>query len=77
MSDLYMLLFIEKRLRGGISYIGKRHSKANNKYMKNYDRTKPSMYITNLDMNNFYGCGMSNYLPYGGFKWLKMLIILM
>ena len=77
MSDLYMLLFIEKRLRGGISYIGKRHSKPNNKYMKNYDRTKPSIYITNLDMNNLYGCGMSNYLPYGGFKWLKMLIILM
>ena len=77
MSDLYMLLFIEKRLRGGISYIGKRRSKANNKYMKNYDRTKPSIYITNLDMNNLYGCGMSNYLPYGGFKWLKMLIILM
>ena len=68
MSDLYMLLFIEKRLRGGISYIGKRLSKANNKYMKNYDRTKPSIYITNLDMNNLYGCGMSNYLPYGGFK---------
>ena len=24
-----------------------------------------------LDMNNLYGCGMSDYLPYGGFKWLK------
>ena len=24
-----------------------------------------------LDMNNLYGCGMSDYLPYGGFKWIK------
>ena len=22
-------------------------------------------------MNNFYGWGLSDYLPYGGFKWLK------
>ena len=24
-----------------------------------------------LDMNNLYGWGLSSYLPYGGFKWLK------
>ena len=22
-------------------------------------------------MNNFYGCAMSKYLPYGRFKWFK------
>ena len=66
-----MYLFIEKRLRGGIFYIAKRYSKANNKYMKNYDPTKPSIYISYLDMNNLYGWAMSGYLPYGGFKWLK------
>ena len=36
-----MYLFIEKVLRGGISYIAKGYSKTNNKYMKNYDPTKP------------------------------------
>ena len=39
--------------------------------MKNYDPTKPSIYISYLDMNNLYGWAMSGYLPYGGFKWLK------
>ena len=36
-----MYLFIEKGLRGGISYICKKYSEANNKYVKNYDPTKP------------------------------------
>ena len=66
-----MYLFIEKRLRGRISYIAKRHSKANNKYMKNHDPTKPSKFISDLGMNNLYVWGMSKFLPYGGFKWLK------
>ena len=35
-SDIDMHLFTEKGMRGGISYIAKRHSKANNKYMKCY-----------------------------------------
>ena len=39
--------------------------------MKNFDLTKPSKYISYLDMNNFYGWAMSRYLPYGGFKLLK------
>ena len=69
--DINMYLFIEKGLRGGISYIAERYSKANNKYMKNYDPKKRSTFITYFDMNNLYGWQMSGYLPYGGFKWLK------
>ena len=69
--DIDMYLFIEKGLTEGISYIAKRYGKANNKYMKNYDPTKPSIYISCLDMNNLYGWAMSSSLPYGGFKWLK------
>ena len=69
--DIDMYLFITKGVREGISYIPKRYSKANNKYMKDYDTTKPSKYISYLDMNNLYGWKMSDYLPYGGFKWLK------
>ena len=60
---------MEKGMRGGISYGAKRHSKANNKYMKCYDSSKESKYITYLDANNLYGWAMIQYLPYGGFGW--------
>ena len=69
--DIDIYLFVEKGLRRGISYIAKRYSEANNKYMKMYDPTKPSKYISYLDMNNFYGWEMTRSLPYGGFEWLK------
>ena len=58
-------------MRGGISYIAKRHSKVNNKYMECYDGSEKGKYITYLDANNFYGCAMSQYLLYSGFKWLN------
>ena len=67
-----MHLFIEKGMRGGISYINKRFSKANNKYCPDYDRTKTEKFITYLDMNNLYGQAMSEYLPYEGFKWVEV-----
>ena len=70
--DADMHLFIEKGMRGGISYINKRFSKANNKYCPDYDRTKPEKYITYLNMNNLYGDAMSEYLPYGRFKWVEV-----
>ena len=70
-SDINKYLFIEKGLRGGISYIAKRYAKANNKYINDYDHKKPSTFISYLDMNNLYGRAMSEYLPYDGFEWLK------
>ena len=66
-----MHLFIEKGMRGGISYIAKRYSKANNKYIKCYDSSEESKYIIYLDENNLYGWVMIQYLPYGRFKWLN------
>ena len=63
-----MHLFIEKRMRGDISYIAKRHSKADNKYMKCYDSIQESKNITYLDAKNLYGWVRSQYLPYSEFK---------
>ena len=70
-SDIDKYLFIEKRLRGGISYIAKRYAKANNKYLNDYDPKKPSTFISYLYMNNLYCWAMSEYFPYKGFKWFK------
>ena len=69
-SDIDIHLFIEKVMRGGISYIAKRHSKRNNKYVKNYDSTKENIFIMYFDANNLYGWAMTQYLPYGNFKWM-------
>ena len=56
----------------GISCASKRHSKANNKYCPDYDKTKPEKWIVYIDINKLYGKAMSQYLPYGGFKWVKV-----
>ena len=70
-SDPDIHLFIEKGMRGGISYINKRYSKANNEYCPDYHKEKPENYIIYLGMNNLYGGAMNQYLPHGGFKWIK------
>ena len=68
-----MLLMVEKGIRGGICHAIHRYAKANNKYMKNYDKNIISLYLEYLDANNLYGWGMSQKLPVNGFKWIKKL----
>ena len=46
-----------------------RYAKANRKYMKNYDKSIESSYLTYLDSNNLYGWVMSKKLPINGFMW--------
>ena len=37
-----MLLMVEKGIRGGICHATNHYAKANNKYMKDYDKNKES-----------------------------------
>ena len=67
-----MLMMFEQGIRGGISHISKRYASANNKYMKDFDESKPSTFIQYLDANNLYGWAMSQKLPTGGFKWIDV-----
>ena len=71
LTDYDMLLMVEEGIRRGICHSIHRYAKANNKYMKNYDRNKESSYIQYLDANNLYGWTMSQKLLVNGFKWVK------
>ena len=51
-TDPDMLLMFERGIRGGITQLVKRYTKANNKYMNDYDRKEPSRYLQYLDANN-------------------------
>ena len=70
MIEVDMYQFIEKGMRGGVSYIANRYGKANNKYMKECNEKAPSKYIMYLDANNLYGWAMTQYLPTGNFRWM-------
>ena len=72
LSDIDMLLMVEKSIRGSVSMVSNRYGKANNKYMGDkFNSNEPSKYIQYLDANNLYGWAMSKPLPTHGFKWMK------
>ena len=70
LTDIDMLLMVEKGIRGGIAQAVKRYAKANKQYMKGlYNPDEKSMYFQYLDANNLYGWSMVQNLPTHRFKW--------
>ena len=54
LTDYDMLLMVEEEIR---------YTKANNKYMKSYDKNIISSCLMYLDENNLHGWAMSQKLP--------------
>ena len=52
LTDIDILLMVEKGIRGGICHSIYQHEKGNNKYMKNYDKSKESLYLNYWNVNN-------------------------
>ncbi|XP_057310650.1 uncharacterized protein LOC130648613 [Hydractinia symbiolongicarpus] len=70
LSDMDMLLFVERGIRGGLCQAVHRHAKANNPYMgEMYNTSEETTYLHYLDANNLYGWAMIQKLPTGGFEW--------
>ena len=76
LKDMDMLLMTEEGIRDGICHSVHRYLRANNKYMKDYDKNKESLYIIYVDYNNLYGEAMSQKLPVDGFEWVEDLSVI-
>ena len=55
LTNIDMLLMIEKGIRGGICHALYLYAKTNNKCMKYYDKNKESSCLQYWDVNNLYG----------------------
>ena len=77
LTDIDMLLMVEKGIRGGICHAIHWYAKANNKYMEDSDKNKESSYLKYRDVNNLYGWAMSQRLPVNKFEWIEELVNLM
>ena len=71
LTDIDMLLMVEKGITGGTCHAIHQYAKANNKYMKDYDKNKESSYLKYWDVNNLYGWAMSQKFPVNKFEWIE------
>ena len=66
-----MRLMVEKGIRGGICRAIHQYAKANNKYMKGYDKNKELSYLKYWDVNNLYGWAISQKVPVNNFELIN------
>ena len=71
LSNIDMLLIVEKDARGEICDTIHQCLKTNNKYMKGYIKNKESFYLNYWNINNLYGQAISQKLPVGSFNLVE------
>ena len=69
LTDIGILSMVEKGIRGGIFHSIYQYAKGN-KYMKDYDKNKESLYLKYWNINNSCGWEMSQKLLVNNFKWV-------
>ena len=69
LTDINMLIMVEKGTRIRIFHATYRYSKANNKYVKDYEKNKEWSYLKYCDVNNLYIWTKSQKLLVNSFKW--------
>lgn len=63
LTDLDKILFVERNIRGGLSFISQR--------LVEVERDEKMKEILFVDANNLYGQSMSGFLPFNNFKWME------
>ena len=68
LTDIDMLLMVKKEIIKGICHAIQQYTKANNKYLKYYNKNRESSYLKYLYVNNLYCCTMSQKRPVNNFE---------
>ena len=71
LTDIDVLIMVEKFIREGICQSIYQYTKINKKYLKDYDKNKESLNLQYWDVNNSYDWVMPQELPVNNFKWIK------
>ena len=61
LTDIDILLVVEKGIRGGICHAIYQYVKTNNNYMKKYDKNKIYSYLKYWDVNNLFNVNVLNF----------------